>query len=158
MQFAMNCDNPANCARWHVERWVLVAFQLFQSSFFQSQAYSSVRLSVGVRVSLGLKLSSLVVCVLVLILTQMSFCWYDLGMTHTCTTYWRPRAYKFYIPMLQTSNLAVLLIFVLLVSLLVLTKCQVLNLRVSRSHDQVLQRAYYSSFILGSKITFCRCK
>ena len=46
----------------------------------------------------------------------------------------------------------------LLVSFLVLTKCQVLNLRVSRSHDQVLQRAYYSSFILGSKITFCQCK
>ena len=32
--------------------------------------------------------------------------------------------------------------FVLLYSFLVLTKCQVLNLRVGRSRDQVLQRAY----------------
>ena len=37
--------------------------------------------------------------------------------------------------MLQTSNLAVLL--------LVLTKCQVLNLRVGRSHGQLLQRAHW---------------
>ena len=48
----------------------------------------------------------------------------------------------FYIPMLQTSNLAVLLIFFLLFSFLVLTKCQVLNLRMGKSRDQVLQRAY----------------
>ena len=31
----------------------------------------------------------------------------------------------------------------LLFSFLVFTKCQVLNLRVGRSHDQVLQRAYW---------------
>ena len=34
--------------------------------------------------------------------------------------------------------------FFLLFSFLVLTKCQVLNLRVGRSLDQVLQRAYWS--------------
>ena len=34
--------------------------------------------------------------------------------------------------------------FFLLLSFPVLTKCQVLNLRVGRSHDQVLQRAYSS--------------
>ena len=40
--------------------------------------------------------------------------------------------------MLQTSNLAVLMRY----SFLVLTKCQVFNLRVGRSRDQVLQRAH----------------
>ena len=43
---------------------------------------------------------------------------------------------------LRTLNLAVLLIFYLLFLFLVFTKCQVLNLRVGRSCDQVLQRAY----------------
>ena len=47
--------------------------------------------------------------------------------------------------MLQTSNLAVLLIFFLLFLFLVLTKCQVLNLTVGRSCNQVLQRAYLSA-------------
>ena len=45
-------------------------------------------------------------------------------------------ATTFYIWMLQTSNLAVLLIF-LLFSFLVFTKCQVLNFWVARSRDQV---------------------
>ena len=43
-------------------------------------------------------------------------------------------ATKFYIPMLQTSNLAVLLMFFLLFPFLAFTKCQVLNLRVGLGH------------------------
>ena len=38
--------------------------------------------------------------------------------------------------------------FFLLFSFLVLTKCQVLNLRVGRSRDQVLQRAYCESCLI----------
>ena len=45
--------------------------------------------------------------------------------------------------MLKTSNLAVLLILFLLFPFLAFTKCQILNLRVSRSRDQVQQRAYW---------------
>ena len=45
--------------------------------------------------------------------------------------------------MLQTSNLAVLLIFFLLFPSLVFTKSQVLHLRVGRSHDPLLQKAYF---------------
>ena len=44
--------------------------------------------------------------------------------------------------------LAVLLIFFLLFSFLVLTKCQVLNLMVGRSRDQVLPRAYCDHIII----------
>ena len=53
--------------------------------------------------------------------------------------------------MLQTSNLAVLLIFFLLFLFLVLTKCQVLNLRVGRSRDQVLQRAHSFGKMVGAQ-------
>ena len=65
--------------------------------------------------------------------------------------------------MLQTSNLAVLLIFFLLFLFLVLTKCQVLNLTVGRSCDQVLQIAYWTEIIanecdsLVGKEVACRC-
>ena len=48
--------------------------------------------------------------------------------------------------MVHTSNLAVLLIFFLLFSFLVLAKCQVLNVWVDRSGDQVLQGAYFSRY------------
>ena len=51
--------------------------------------------------------------------------------------------------MLQTSNLAVLLFF-LLFSFLVLTKCQVFNLRVDRSRSLFL--ALSSPFILPSTL------
>ena len=48
--------------------------------------------------------------------------------------------------MLHTPHLTVLLIFFPLFTFLVFTKCRVLNFRVDRSHDQVLQWAHYFLF------------
>ena len=52
--------------------------------------------------------------------------------------------------MVQTSNLTVLLFFFMLYSFL--TKCQVLNFKVGRSRDQVLQRAHYYEINSGGKV------
>ena len=71
-------------------------------------------------------------------------------------------ATKFYIPMLQTSNLAVSTYFFLLFPFLVVTKSQVLNVRMGRSRNPLLQKAYLGGDILITIAFLCvwswRCK
>ena len=63
-------------------------------------------------------------------------------------------AATFYIWMLQTPHLTVLLILFPLFLFLVFTKCQVVNFRAGRSRDQVLQWAHY--FLFRVWLNFCR--
>ena len=55
--------------------------------------------------------------------------------------------------MLQTSNLAVVFIFVQLFSFLVFTKCEVLNLRVGRSCDPLINSSCKRPILWDRKVS-----